>query len=271
MSGGHPLAALPVLAPWGRSAVTIHQQDCLRFLEALPPESVDVIVTDPAYSGMNRHLMLGRGRIVGRYRDAGGDGAKWFTEFGDDPETFHRFLVACHRVLRPDRHVYIMFDSYSLLSLGPVVRDVFAVKNLVVWDKVDVGMGHYFRRRFEVVVFAVKGRRKLNRRNLPDVWAIKRLHRAPYPTQKPVALFQRMLEGSAHPGFIVCDPFVGAGSSAIAALRAGCAFVGADVSPRAVALAQRRCQVFLTEGIDPLEPAGTRGRCRAPRSRRRPA
>src|SRR4030088_1342121 len=118
-----------------------------------------------------------------------------------------------------------MFDSFSLLSLGAVVREVFEVKNVLVWDKVNLGMGHYFRRRHEHVLFTTKGRRRLSRRDLPDVWSIKRLSRAPsYPTRKPVALFERMLAGSAEPGFTVCDPFVGSGSAAIAALRNRCRF-----------------------------------------------
>jgi site-specific DNA-methyltransferase (adenine-specific) len=161
-------------------------------------------------------------------------------------------------VLRDGRHIYIMFDSYSLLSLGAVVREAFDVKNVLVWDKVNLGMGHYFRRRHEHVLFATKGHRRLSRRDLPDVWAIKRLTRAPYPTQKPVALFERMLAGSAEPGFVVCDPFVGSGSAAIAALRQGCSFVGADIAQRAVEMARARCAAFLTEGVDPLEP-GDRG------------
>jgi site-specific DNA-methyltransferase (adenine-specific) len=147
-----------------------------------------------------------------------------------------------------------MFDSFSLLTLGPLVREFFAVKNLIVWDKVNLGMGHYFRRRHEHVLFACKGRRKLTRRDLQDVWAIPRLHRATYPAQKPVALFERMLDGSSEPGFLVCDPFAGSGSAAIAALRAGCRFTGADVAGRAVELARERCRHFLTTGKDPLEP-----------------
>jgi site-specific DNA-methyltransferase (adenine-specific) len=66
-----------------------------------------------------------------------------------------------------------------------------------------------------------------------------------------------MLAGSAEPGFLVCDPFVGSGSAAIAALRHGCRFVGADVAARAVELARARCAAFVTEGVDPLEPAGS--------------
>jgi site-specific DNA-methyltransferase (adenine-specific) len=233
----------------------VEQADCLRFLASLPDGSVDVITTDPAYSGMNQHMSFGRGRIVGRYADANND--RWFTEFRDDPATFLVFLRECHRVLVDGGHIYVMFDSFSLLSLGHLMRDVFAVKNLIVWDKVNLGMGHYFRRRHETVVFATKGHRRLSRRDLPDVWAIKRIHRGAYPTQKPVALFSRMLAGSAAPGMTVCDPFVGSGSSAVAALRAGCAVLAADIDPRAVELTRQRCLAVACGSADPGERPAT--------------
>lgn len=235
-----------------RSSV-ISVADCLAFLRGLRSSSLDLIVTDPGYSGMNQHLQLGRGRIVGQYRAAGTAGARWFTEFRDDPDTYRVFLDECRRVLRDDRHIYIMFDSYSLLSLAPLVREFFSVKNVLVWDKVNLGMGHYFRRRHELIVFATKGHRKLNTKDRPDVIVAKRLHRAPYPTQKPVAVFDAMIQPSVEPGFVVCDPFVGAGTAAISAVTAGCRFVGADLSPDAVALANERVHTFLSTGVDPLE------------------
>jgi len=234
--------------------VQIEQADCLEFLERQPAGSVDLVVTDPAYSGMNQHMKFGHGRIVGRYSDE--SNPKWFQEFHDDPDTFRRFLQQCRRVLRNHRHIYVMFDSFSLLSLGPLMREVFQVKNIVIWDKVNLGMGHYFRRRHEHIVFATKGKRKLSRKDLPDVWSIKRITRAAYPTQKPVELFGRMLTGSAEPGFVVCDPFAGSGSSALAALEADCSFVGCDISADAVELARRRCQTYLETGADCLESGG---------------
>jgi site-specific DNA-methyltransferase (adenine-specific) len=240
-------AAGPVPAPWD-----IRRADCVDFLRGLPDESVDVIVTDPAYSGMNQHMRFGHGRIVGRYGKPGN--GRWFTEFHDDAESYRTFLSECRRVLRENRHVYIMFDSFSLLSLGGVVREFFDVKCVIVWDKVAIGMGHYFRRRHEHIVFASKGSRKLPRRDMPDVWTVPRLRRAAYPTQKPVALFELMLAASAEPGYVVCDPFAGSGSSAIAALRHGCDFVGADIDERAVDLARTRCATFEAGGVDPLEP-----------------
>lgn len=241
----------PQRPPW-----RVEEADCLHFLGSLPDGSVDVITTDPAYSGMNQHMAFGRGRIVGRY--AAADNDRWFTEFRDDPQTFLAFLRECHRVLADGGHIYVMFDSFSLLSLGHLMREVFAVKSLIVWDKVNLGMGHYFRRRHETIVFATKGHRKLSRRDLPDVWAIKRIHRAIYPTQKPVELFSRMLAGSATPGMTVCDPFVGSGSSAVAALIAGCAMVAADIDGRAVATTRERCAAVATGGADPGE-VGARG------------
>src|SRR5688572_10004513 len=103
----------------------IAQDDCIRFLQSIPDKSVDLIVTDPAYSGMNNKLKLGKGRIIGKYSEKGQDKSKWFSEFLDTEENYHVFLAECKRVLRSTGHIYIMFDSFSLLSLAPVVRQYF--------------------------------------------------------------------------------------------------------------------------------------------------
>ena len=103
----------------GKFAVCLKQDDCLSFLSSLPTNSVDLIVTDPAYAGMNAMLQLGHGRIVGDYREKGTKNGKWFAEFADNLENYSRFLAQCRRVLSKDRgHIYIMFDSYSLLRLS---------------------------------------------------------------------------------------------------------------------------------------------------------
>ncbi len=233
------------------AVATIVHQDVLKFLKAQPSESVDLIVTDPAYSGMNQHLLLGQGRIVGKYQEKG-EGT-WFEEFHDTPENYSQFLSECKRVLKQDRHLFLMFDSFSLLSLGAMVRDFFNVKNVVTWDKVNIGMGHYFRRQTEFILFASKGKRPVTRRDIPDIWKIKRLHRAAYPTQKPVELFEAMIASSKAQDsteFMVCDPFVGSGSSAVAALRQRACFIGCDISEKAVSLSRHRIDVFLQSGID---------------------
>jgi site-specific DNA-methyltransferase (adenine-specific) len=251
--GAVPAASSAASSDAAVGSFDIREQDCIEFLRSLPDASVDLIITDPAYSGMNQHMRFGHGRIVGHYGKP--DNERWFQEFSDDPESYAEFLGECRRVLRQDRHVYIMFDSFSMLSLGALMRGFFEVKGVIVWDKVHLGMGHYFRRRHEQIVFASKGRRKLSRRDIPDVWAVPRIHRAAYPTQKPVRLFEYMVEASADPGFVVCDPFCGSGSSGVAAVRHGCDFIGADIDARAVELSRDRLAAVVSTGHDPLEPA----------------
>lgn len=234
------------------NTVAIKQEDCINFLKSIPDNSVDLIVTDPAYSGMNNKLNLGRGRIVGKYNDKGKENGKWFTEFEDTIENYAVFLSECRRILKNEiGHIYIMFDSYSLLSLGPIVREYFSVKNIITWDKVNLGMGHYYRRRHEYVIFATNGNnRKIRNRSFPDVWRFKRIHNADYVTQKPVELFQAMIFASAQKGYTICDPFLGAGSSAIAAIKNKCNFIGCDISSRAIAISRERIEYYLNNGKD---------------------
>ena len=234
--------------------IAIYHEDAVTFLRGIDTGSVDVIVTDPAYSGMNQRLKLGNGKIIGKYKDAGQDGAKWFGEFHDTEENYRTFLEECYRVLREDRHIYLMFDSYSLLTLGPLVREVFDVKNIICWDKANIGLGHYFRRRHEFIVFASKGKRALNLKSIPDVWKIRRITKAAYPTQKPTEVFELMLRGSAEAGMVVCDPFLGSGSSAVAALKCGCRFVGCDISPRSMEFSRGRIEGFLKGKGDIHQP-----------------
>lgn len=235
--------------------ITIYQDDAISFLEKLPSNSVDIIATDPAYSGMNNKLQLGKGRIVGKYSEKGKENGKWFSEFEDSEENYTKFLSECKRVLKKSTgHIYIMFDSYSLLSLGNIVRDYFDVKNLITWDKVNIGMGHYFRRRHEYIIFATNGNtRKIRNRKFPDVWRFKRIHNSAYPTQKPVEVFQAMIHASAEDGFTVCDPFLGSGSSAIAAIKNNCRFVGCDISDKSIETSTARIQEFLNSSTDILQ------------------
>lgn len=238
-----------------KNTVSIYQDDAISFLKKIPSNSVDVIATDPAYSGMNDKLKLGKGRIVGKYADKGKENGKWFGEFEDSEENYNEFLSECKRVLKKSTgHIYIMFDSYSLLSLGNVVRNHFDVKNLITWDKVNIGMGHYFRRRHEYVIFATNDNtRKIRNRKFPDVWRFKRIHSSKYPTQKPVEVFQAMIHASSEEGYTVCDPFLGSASSAIASIKNKCNFIGCDISVKSIKMSSSRISEYLNSGKDNLQ------------------
>jgi adenine specific DNA methylase Mod len=61
-----------------------------------------------------------------------------------------------------------------------------------------------------------------------------------YPTQKPLALLERIVSASSHPGDLVLDPFCGCGTTIHAAQKLGRAWIGIDVTHLAISLIERR-------------------------------
>ena len=81
--------------------------------------------------------------------------------------------------------------------------------------------------------------------NCGSVWNIQILgsrdkERIGYPTQKPVALMERIIKASSNPGDIVLDPFMGSGTTGVAAIKLGRKFIGIDISASALATAKKR-------------------------------
>ena len=66
--------------------------------------------------------------------------------------------------------------------------------------------------------------------------------RTGYPTQKPLALLERIIKASSNEGDIVLDPFCGCATACVAADRLGHKWVGIDISPKAVELVNMRLQ-----------------------------
>ena len=89
-------------------------------------------------------------------------------------------------------------------------------------------------------------RDELKGKSTPDIWDdIDRinpvgLERLGYPTQKPEALLERIVQASSNPGDLVLDPFCGCGTAVIAAQKLGRRWIGIDITSLAVALIKTR-------------------------------
>ena len=66
-----------------------------------------------------------------------------------------------------------------------------------------------------------------------------------YPTQKPLALLERIIAASSNPGDMVLDPFAGCATACVAAEKLGRRWVGIDLSPKAVELVNLRLRDFM--------------------------
>lgn len=81
-----------------------------------------------------------------------------------------------------------------------------------------------------------------------DVWEIPILapvarERTGYPTQKPEALLERLVQSCTHSGDLVVDPYVGSGTTLAVAGKLGRRAIGIDASPTAISVARERlCQ-----------------------------
>jgi len=120
----------------------------------------------------------------------------------------------------------------------------------LVWDKLKIGMGYHYRARYELILFFEKGKRNLSNLALPDIIQVPRIHNG-YPAEKPVQLAAMLIAQSTLPGEVVLDPFMGSGTTGVAALDLGRNFYGIDICKEAVGVARQR---LAKSGANEKEP-----------------
>lgn len=213
----------------------IQRNDAFDWVHAFGPETVDLIITDPAYESLEKHRKIG---TTTRLKKSAGSKNEWFPIFSNG--RFPPFLEECYRILKKNAHLYILCDQETGFLLKPLGEYVgFKFWKAIIWDKVAPGMGYHYRGRHEWVMFFEKGKRNLNSKSYADVLPFKRVANG-YPTEKPVPLLEVLVQNSSNPGELVIDPFCGSGSTGEAALKHGRHFYGCDVQQGAVDLATDR-------------------------------
>lgn len=221
--------------------------DAVAWLRALPAESADVVVTDPAYESLEKHRAIG---TTTRLKHSKASSNDWFTIFPN--ARFGELFREIHRVLRPDTHFYLLCDAETMFVAKPEAETAgFKFWKPLVWDKCTIGMGYHYRARYEFILFFEKGKRRLNDLGVPDIITVPRI-RGGYPAEKPPEVAEVLIRQSSDAGGVVIDPFMGSGSVGIAAARLGRRFLGNDLNPEAVKIASQRLREF-GEGRVPTE------------------
>jgi site-specific DNA-methyltransferase (adenine-specific) len=212
-------------------------RDAVEWLQALPSETVDLLITDPAYESLEKHRAIG---TTTRLKHSKASSNDWFTVFPN--ARFAELFAEIFRVLRRDSHFYLLCDAETMFVAKPEAeRAGFRFWKPLVWDKRSIGMGYHYRARYELILFFEKGKRRLNDLGVADVISVPRIHRG-YPAEKPAAVSEILITQSSQPGEVVADPFMGSGSVGVAALRVSRRFLGNDLNPDAVRLSASRLQ-----------------------------
>ena len=228
--------------------------DAVDWLRSLPAESIDVLITDPAYESLEKHRAIGTTTRLKHSKSSSND---WFAVFPN--ARFAELFAEAFRVLKRNTHMYLVCDAETMFVAKPEAeRAGFHFWKPLVWDKQAIGMGYHYRARYEFILFFEKGKRRLNNLGVADVISVPRVHRG-YPAEKPPAVSEVLINQSTVPGELVADPFMGSGSVGVAALRAGRRFHGTDLNAEAVRLTADRLRQF-GEGHVPRDlPEGEGG------------
>jgi site-specific DNA-methyltransferase (adenine-specific) len=270
--------ALPGTAAQGRGWALV-QGDSIEALEKLPPHSVDVAFADPPYHLSNGGTTCQSGRRVRV------DKGEWDASHGvESDHAFQaRWLEAVRRTLKPSGTLWVSGTQHVIFSIGYAMQELgFHLLNTVTWYKPNASPNlacRFFTHSTELLLWAspTKSRplahrfnyREMKERNggkqMRDLWQIpepggdqvvwsvptpgprEKVH-GRHPTQKPLALLERVLAASSAPGDLVLDPFSGSGTTGVAALGAGCRFLGVERDPQYVDLAARRLRA---SALDP--------------------
>ena len=237
--------------------ITIFQGDCLEILPALPENTVDLIFADPPYFLSNDGITCHAGRMVSVNK------GPWDRSRGADANhEFNRaWLAACQRVLKPNGTLWVSGTSHVIHSVGFAMQQLgFKLLNDITWVKPNPPPNlscRYFTHATETIMWAAKSRKsrhtfhyKLMRelaggKQMKSVWQIaaperEEKHFGKHPTQKPLALLERILLASSNEDDLVLDPFMGSGTTALAAFHLNRRFIGIEVEKQYIDLSLKR-------------------------------
>ena len=214
---------------------SLSNRDAVEWLQSLPSESVDLVITDPPYESLEKHRRVG---TTTRLKHSKASSNDWFQIFPN--ARFLELFSELFRVLKNNSHFYMFCDQETMFVAKPLAEQAgFKFWKPLVWDKMKIGMGYHYRARYEFILFFEKGKRKLKNLGTPDVIQQARVFSG-YPTEKPVEVSQVLISQSTDEHELVIDPFMGSGSVGVAALELSREFMGNDVSPDSIEMAKER-------------------------------
>ena len=215
----------------------LSQIDAVEWLQTLPAKSIDLIVTDPPYESLEKHRAIGTTTRLKQSKSSSND---WFSIFPNN--RFPELFAELFRVMKQNSHLYLFCDPETMFVAKPSGEAAgFKFWKPIIWDKKRIGMGYHYRARYECILFFEKGKRKLNNLGISDIIECPRIHNG-YPTEKPTAVSQVLIEQSSSSRDLIADPFMGSGSVGVAACKLRRSFIGNDISQEAVRISRRRLE-----------------------------
>lgn len=218
--------------------------DCREALPALR-KKVDAVVTDPPFFTPAVHY---QSRV--KHARSWGDMSILEAWWGDISEHLSR--------LCPLGHVFVFCNGDSYPAFYKAMFPQWEKLKSMVWDKGHVGLGRIFRNQHELIIWARSeghfvpddGELRADVLKATATLSADRDH----PVEKPTELLKQLCEVSAGD---ILDPFMGSGTTGVAAVKLGRQFTGIEIDPRYFDIACRRISEALKQPDLFIEPPRT--------------
>jgi site-specific DNA-methyltransferase (adenine-specific) len=237
---------------------TLHLGNALAYIPTLAAGSVDSIITDPPYSsgGAFRSDRNQTGRD--KYQQSGTE--KEYPEFAGDNRDQRAYmywsslwLEACLHVIRPGG-VCCLFTDWRQISTTIDALQVggFVWRGIIPWNKTAAtrpGKGR-FRAQCEYIIWGSAGPMDEQVQEcVPGFFSYPvKPNEKKHVTGKPISLMLDLLRVT-RPGAVVLDPFMGSGTTGVAALQSGRSFIGCEVDPHYYAIAKKRLDAAGSQAV----------------------
>ena len=265
---------------FSEGSFVLYHSDCLKILEQLPEDSIDMIFADPPYNLSNGGFTVHAGKRVSVNKGI------WDKSKGLKKDfNFHLdWIKACRRILKPNGTIWISGTYHSIYQCGFALQVTgFKILNDVAWYKPNGSPNlscRYFTASHETLLWARKNKKAkhiFNYKKIVDwennyrkyfkckkcgdtnhseilhekgkqmrsVWAISTPKKeekifGKHPTQKPLELLRRIVQSSTRKGDVVLDPFTGSSTTGLAANLYNRKFIGIDIEKKYLNLSKKR-------------------------------
>ena len=205
--------------------------DCLEVLPSIA--NVDCVITDPPYcSGGFQETGKKQGSIGTRADDS----------IQLDNLSTRGYIALIREVCRAASCAdeFCIFTDWKMWTFMVEGAELGGVKtrNMLVWDKQQMGMGMPWRNQHELIYYGKRTPAQINSGRFGNVLQAARTGNIEHPTEKPVSLLCSLVENAT--GDVICDPFMGSGTTGVACMKRGRKFIGIEIEPKYFDIACKR-------------------------------
>ena len=198
----------------------------LDLLDLLDKESIKVVFFDPQYRGVLDKLSYGNeGKSRGKDRSS-------LPQMSQ--EIIFEFLAKIELVLKPNGYLFLWLDKFHLFEVKSWIENYQSLEivDMIVWNKLKIGMGYRSRRKSEYLVIIQKypknAKSTWTLHNIPDVWDEKILDKN-HTHAKPIELQKQLILATTNENDLVLDPASGGYSVFRACKETNRNFIGCDL------------------------------------------